>query len=76
LEFQLFPGIDFYCSEKNLSQFNQQETDKLLDKFRKETGVTVHRIPLKTDKKEKGVDSSVITRMFEVQNFWSCIIFG
>jgi len=45
-----------------------------LDKFRKETGVTVHRIPLKTDKKEKGVDSSVITRMFEVQNFYETVV--
>ena len=74
LEFQLFPGIDFYCSKKNLSQLNQQETDKLLDKFRKETGVTVHRISLKTDKEEKGVDSSVITRMFEVQNFYETVV--
>lgn len=74
LEFQLFPGIDFYCSKKNLSQLNQQETDKLLDKFRKETGVTVHQISLKTDKKEKGVDSSVITRMFEVQKFYETVV--
>ncbi len=73
LRFQLFT-IDFYCSKKNLSQFNQQETDKLLDKFKEETGVTIHRIPLKTDKKEKGVDSSVITRMFEVQNFYETVV--
>ena len=73
LGFQLFT-TDFYCSKKNLSQFNQQETDKLLDKFKEETGVTIHRIPLKTDKKEKGVDSSVITRMFEVQNFYETVV--
>lgn len=70
-------SCDFYCSNKTFGPknngFTSEETKLLLEKFKKEPWNTVHQIDLPSEK-EKGVDVSVVTRMFEMQDLCDTII--
>lgn len=68
LSHQTFKGTDFVCSnKKQLGPFTGRGRAKFIEKLKREQGVSVIEVNLSTPNSghEKGVDTTVITQMFE-----------
>ena len=63
-----FLHTEFICSNKEkLGRFEGKARERLLEKLRRETGVSVREISLSSvEGKEKGVDMTVFVRMLEM----------
>ncbi len=68
LSHRTFKGTEFVCSnKKQLGPFTGRDRPRFLDKLKREQGVSVTVVGLSTPTsgQEKGVDTTVITKMFE-----------
>ena len=68
LSYQTFKGTEFICSnKKQLGPFTGRRRTKFIDKLKREQGVSVIEVNLSRPNSghEKGVDTTVITKMFE-----------
>ncbi|MEE9506158.1 MAG: NYN domain-containing protein [Thermoplasmata archaeon] len=75
-------GLDFYYSGDPEARFlsgdnklTPEEMDRFLKRQKEETGVRVHEVALrKRARREKGVDVSVVTRLFEMKEVCETVV--
>lgn len=72
-------GLDFYYSGARFlpeeHKLTQEEMDRFLSRQKEETGVRLHEVALPTrNGKEKGVDASVVTRLFEMKEVCETLV--
>jgi len=73
-------GIEFFCSARHFGptgvKFSHEEVDALLTSLRRQTTVSVHQIDIisKSSEKEKGLDVSIVTRMFDMEPVYETLV--